>query len=76
MSSSFQFYSQLGLTNTHSEDYGVVAHSEPAAQYRAYCESQSCAPMGSRRVRKDVERDASLCPDCGRALFWKKASKP
>jgi len=62
-----------GLTNRHSEDLGILATNDQRLIPIAYCGSLSCVRIRKtgQRSRKEVARNAKLCPDCGHALQWK-----
>ncbi len=42
----------MGLTNTHAEDFGVLASASPTREYKCYCQSIKCATIEKPRRQK------------------------
>lgn len=65
----------LGLTNSGTEDLGVLAMATHRIELRAYCSSAEC--VGRRRwchlaLKPAARPSQTYCSDCGSALVWKR----
>lgn len=60
-----------GLTNTNSEDLGIIATSKPLI-LKAFCSSRKCTGDKYKPVIKSVDKSTDTCPDCGNSLFFKR----
>ena len=69
------FLESHGLTNKHTEDYGIVCTGK-RTEYSAYCDSSWCvgvekAQLGHLALKKVID-ETEKCPDCGRMLIYKR----
>lgn len=70
-------------TDIQLRSYGVTEHitslselamDEPRKKIHAFCGSMQCSRRG-RFIKKEVRRNAFMCPDCGDALVWMEEPK-